>query len=113
MLQNSDSHEYMTLTQVANSDRCPGRPSSASVWRWARRGIKARSGKQIHLQHIRAGGRVLVRPEWLDQFFKELAAADSEHFDRRETEPAPKGRTTNQRHRAVAHAKKQLAASGY
>ena len=70
--------EYLTLSQAAK--RLPNRPHAASIWRWCRRGIRSRSGKRIYLEHRRFGGRLFVSDEALDQFGRELAAADAAHF---------------------------------
>ena len=44
--------EYINLTEAAK--RSPGRPHSASIWRWMRKGVLSRSGERITLDHIRA-----------------------------------------------------------
>jgi protein gp37 len=63
---------------------CPRRTSSNSVWRWARKGVKARNGEIVHLRHVRMGGLVLIPEPALGEFFQEMAAADAQHFT-----PAP------------------------
>ncbi|MFG0331700.1 MAG: DUF1580 domain-containing protein [Phycisphaerales bacterium] len=71
--------ERISLAQAARL--CPNRPSPSTIWRWARRGLKARNGRRIRLHHIRCGGRVYTTSEALDEFFQALAAADCDHFD--------------------------------
>lgn len=57
------------------------RPSTNAFWRWERKGIKARSGERVKLRHVRIGGKIYTRPDWIEQFLNELADADAEHFD--------------------------------
>ncbi|MFH1418783.1 MAG: hypothetical protein ABII12_10935 [Planctomycetota bacterium] len=71
---NEERSEYITLTQAAKAT--PGHVSSASVWRWARKGLRARNGEIIRLRHIRIGGRVYTKREWLEQFHEYVAEAD-------------------------------------
>ncbi len=78
---------YLTLSQAAQL--LPGRPSACAVWRWGRKGIKARGGERVKLQHIRLGGRVYTRSDWLEEFGKRLAEADVAHFDARAETPLP------------------------
>jgi len=73
---------YLTLTQVAKI--APGRPTANAVWRWCRRGVKARSGGRIRLQHIRAGGQIFSTAAWLEQFGRQLAEADANYFSLQE-----------------------------
>ena len=68
-----DETSYLSLSEAAR--RSPGRPHAATVWRWARKGIKARDGSTIRLAHVRAGGKIYIRPEALDVFFTAVAAA--------------------------------------
>ena len=68
---------YLTLSQAAK--RLPNRPHAGSVWRWCRKGVRSRSGRRIHLDHVRIGGRIYVTDEAIDQFGRELAQADQEH----------------------------------
>lgn len=69
--------KYLTLGQAAQ--QTPGRPSAGTIWRWARRGIRARDGNVVRLKHIRVGGRVYTTEQWLQQFFEQVAAADLGH----------------------------------
>lgn len=108
-------HDTKFLTLAEAAKQTPGRPSSATIWRWIRRGLLAGNGRRIHLEHLRAGRRVLVPVDALDRFLAELAAADRERFEAPAPKPAPprpKARTQHQREAAVAAAKKRLAARG-
>jgi hypothetical protein len=104
--------DYITLGEAAKL--APGRPSVNACWRWARKGVKARSGQRIRLRHIRAGGRVLTTAAWVEQFTRELADADAEHFDAEADKPKqtstdkpePTGRAEHER------ARQRLAAQG-
>jgi len=73
--------EFITLARAAQA--APGRPSANALWRWCRRGVLARSGERVRLRHIRQGGRVFTRIDWLEEFGTALAAADTAHFDAR------------------------------
>ena len=72
------TEEFITLSEAAK--HAPGRPTTAAVWRWARQGVKARSGTRVFLRHVRVGGRIFTRPDWLGQFFAATAQADVQHF---------------------------------
>ena len=71
--------ERITLGQAARL--LPGHPSPSSLWRWCRRGVKARNGEQIRMRHVRVGGKLYIQANWLDEFSKRLAEADVEHFE--------------------------------
>ncbi|MBX3403846.1 MAG: DUF1580 domain-containing protein [Phycisphaeraceae bacterium] len=83
----NDIDRYITLAKAAQA--APGRPSANAVWRWCRRGVLARSGERVRLRHIRQGGRVFTRIDWLEEFGTALAAADTAHFDARAGTPLP------------------------
>jgi uncharacterized protein DUF1580 len=105
------SETYLDLSEAAR--RSPGRPHSATVWRWCRKGIKARSGGRIRLDHVRAGGKIFIQPEALDRFFKDVARADDEYFADEPTPPKqPSTRTERQRERSVARAECVLKLGG-
>ena len=72
--------EYVSLTEAAKL--APGTPHVASLWRWCRRGIRARGGERIRLQHVRMGGALYTTAGWIDEFGHALAAADAQFFDR-------------------------------
>jgi hypothetical protein len=75
---NSTDSEYLTLSQAAGL--APGRPSANAAWRWCRKGVLARNGQRVRLQHIRVGGRVYATAGWVGNFGRMLAEADSQYF---------------------------------
>lgn len=100
------------------------RPDTTTVWRWARHGLRARTGELVHLAHVRCGSRLLIKAEGIAEFFERLTAADSEYFTRKvaEREAArkserdaakarPQKRTPKQRERDLAAARKVLASA--
>ena len=70
--------QYLTMAQAARI--APNKPSPQTPWRWARQGVKARSGEWVRLRCARVGGRVYTTAEWLHQFFDDLAEADAVGF---------------------------------
>ncbi|MCI0630465.1 MAG: DUF1580 domain-containing protein, partial [Phycisphaerales bacterium] len=58
--------ELITLVEAAKLS--PGRPSVNAVWRWCRRGVRARNGERIRLEHVRAGGRIFTSAAGLGRF---------------------------------------------
>lgn len=69
----------ITLTEAAKIT--PGRPSTNCLWRWCRRGVRSRGGERVRLEHRRIGGKIFTTPDWLDEFGRKLAEADTRHFD--------------------------------
>lgn len=57
-----------------------GRPSISAVWRWCRRGVLARNGQRIRLEHRRIGGKIYTSAAWLHAFTKALTDADEAYF---------------------------------
>lgn len=108
-MRNTNNGSHITLAQAANLS--PGRPSSCAVWRWCRKGIKARSGGRIRLAHIRAGGRIFTTVADLESFFERVAEADRAHFELT-PEPPPKPKTSRQWERSIEHADAVLAKAG-
>lgn len=101
----------ITLTEAAKLT--PARVSPNAVWRWCRRGIKARSGAQITLRHIRCGGRVFTTRAWMDMFFSAVADADREYFAASPTPVQVKPRKSmTQRQRQIERAEARCAATG-
>ena len=72
-------HDYISLVQAAKI--CPNRPSANAVWRWARKGVKSRSGGRIYLRHYRVGGTLHTTENDLHAFFAEIAQADRSYFE--------------------------------
>lgn len=99
----------LTISEAANE--CPRRTSATSIWRWARKGLKARTGERVHLRHVRVGGMVMIPRDALGEFFQSLADADAEHFDRRPT-LTPKPQARKSKRTAHEQAKAALAARG-
>ena len=73
------STEWLTLGKAA--PHAPGRPSTNCMWRWCRKGVLARDGRRVKLQHVRAGGRVYTTRAWVNEFCTTLANADAAYFD--------------------------------
>lgn len=103
-------NNYITLSEAAK--RSPGRPSSNAIWRWARKGLKSRSGQRVRLKHIRCGGRIYTTPESLEQFFTAVAEADAQYFQERHHPDQPRPRTDKQRQRDIDRAEHELAEAG-
>ncbi len=111
MAELLDKDDMLSLSDAAH--RCPGHVSQSAVWRWARKGLKARGGNRIRLRHGRCGGRLYTTERWLHDFFEALAEADAEYF----TRPAPAttarpARRRSSRQREIAAADARLAALG-
>ena len=87
--------ERVTLSQAARI--APGKVSPNCVWRWCRRGVLARTGERVRLEHVRVGGKLYTSPRWIEEFGKRLAEADAAYFaatdeqptEARATAPAP------------------------
>jgi hypothetical protein len=68
-------HRFLTINEVASS--LPGhrqneRTSPATITRWILRGCQSLAGRTIRLHAVRAGGRWLVSPDALTEFFNTL-----------------------------------------
>ena len=109
-----ETQEYITLTQAAKL--APSRPSVNCIWRWCRKGVLARSGERIRLQHVRIGGKLYTTADWLSQFGQTLADADASYFrlDSKPavSAPAPRTRTGKQRQAAIEKAERELTEMG-
>jgi len=80
--------ERVTLSQAARI--APGGVSPNCIWRWCRRGVLARTGERVRLEHVRIGGKLYTTPRWIDEFGRRLADADAEYFEIADEEsPAP------------------------
>lgn len=107
--------EYVSLTDAAKI--APGRPSANCLWRWCRRGVLARNGQRVRLQHVRMGNTIYTKAEWLDEFGHRLAEADALQFDSEgqdtstgtSREPAS---LNQQRRREIESAERELDESG-
>lgn len=94
----ADAGELLTLSEAAR--RVPGRPSTNCIWRWCRRGVLARGGGRVRLEHRRIGGKIFTAPGWLDEFGRKLADADASYFAARERETASGWRAARGHRRA-------------
>ncbi len=101
---------YITLTEAAK--RCPNRPHTNSVWRWCRKGIKARSGEQIYLDHIRVGGTIHTTESAVHDFFEKVAQADQEYFQKPDRPAQPRKTSDTVRDRQIAKATAELEKAG-
>jgi hypothetical protein len=106
--------EYITLHKAAKL--VPGGTSANAIWRWCRKGVLARDGQRVRLQHVRIGGKLYTTELWLTQFGQLLADADASYF-RMDTgptrpQPAPHPRTDSQRQAAVERAERELQEMG-
>lgn len=101
--------DLLTLSQAARGT--PGRPSSNCLWRWCRRGVLSRAGDRVYLQHVRVGGKVYTRTEWLEDFGRTLAGADAAYFRQDEDgalpQPTP-SRPKRRRQRFEQHRRRTI-----
>lgn len=113
MPETCTAADLLTLTEAAK--RLPTRPNSCTIWRWCRKGVRARNGERIRLEHMRLGGRILISPEAIEKFGRALAAADGEHFQMatREVTTVPvSGRSEVEQDVAAHAAMERLRARG-
>ena len=68
----------LSLSEAAH--HVTGNPSASAVWRWCRRGVLARDGTRIRLEHRRIGGKIFTSAAWLGEFTKALTDADTAYF---------------------------------
>jgi hypothetical protein len=66
---------FLTISEIAKS--LPGHrgnecPTPSTVARWIVRGVRSLNGQTVRLRAIRAGGRWLVEPDALAEFFAAL-----------------------------------------
>lgn len=85
--EQGEVDKRLTLSQAARI--APGAPTPNCIWRWCRRGVIARSGDRVRLQHVRIGGKLFTTARWLDEFGRRLAEADAEYFEIAEQELPP------------------------
>ena len=76
---HTEDNEHLSLSQAARM--APGQPTPNCIWRWCRRGVKARTGERIRLEHVRIGGKLFTTRRWINEFGKHLAEADRAYFD--------------------------------
>jgi hypothetical protein len=84
-----EASDYVDMCRAAKL--FPGDPSYACIWRWCRRGCKARNGERVYLRSVRVGGKLYTTKQWAEQFLADLAAKDCERFkpQNQPSEPAP------------------------
>ena len=70
--------EFLTLAQAAR--KVPGKPSTATCWRWTTSGFLARNGQRIRLRSFRFGRALRIRADDITAFAEELARANAEGF---------------------------------
>ena len=104
--------DMLTISQVCR--RYPGargnaRMNPSTVPRWILKGCPSRSGVRVKLRATRAGGRWLIAPEALDEFFAALASTAPEAVPTAAVTPR---RTENERSTASALAAKNLVRRG-
>lgn len=97
----------LTLSEAARL--LPSRPHSCSLWRWARKGLRTRTGGRVFLRVVRFGARIYTSRKALLDFGEALAAADAEHFSGVAPAARRRPRTHSARRRAVERAEEDLA----
>ena len=109
-----DANDYISISKAGRM--APGNPSPTAVWRWCRKGLKARNGNRIHLKHIRAGKRIYTKIEWINEFCTTLAEADIESLRPQETNyvrrPRRRRKPDLQRQRELDRINKYLDSQG-
>ena len=105
--------DYITLTQAAKL--APNRPSVNCLWRWCRKGVLARDGRRVRMEHVRIGGKLYTSAQWMAEFGQALAEADANYFSldtSSPSQPQPRGRTEAQRQAAIDRANRELKEMG-
>lgn len=100
--------QYLTLGEAAKT--LPTRPSTQTLFRWCTRGCRG-----VKLESLRFGRRIVVTPEALDKFARELAEAwnsDRPQSPTGSERAANRTRTSAQREKAILTAEANLAAKG-
>ena len=100
--------KQITLADAARL--IPGRPSTNAIWRWARKGLKARNGDRVFLEHVRLGATIYTTRDAVYRFGRELAAADQAGLARSDSDQQVTGREPD--NGAITDAESQLAQAG-
>ena len=79
------------------------KPSTSTVWRWCRFGIRG-----VRLEYIRVGRRMATSKEALSRFMNRVAEADAVGLT-----SGPRRRTDKARDRAHGRAEAELDAAGF
>lgn len=66
-----------TLVPLANGRKLPGKPSQETLERWAKVGVKGKSGQQIVLEVAKIGGVPYTSEEAFKRFAKATTADSS------------------------------------
>ena len=101
---------WLTLSQAARL--APGSPSPNCIWRWCRRGVVARSGERVRLQHARLGGRLFTTLRWVREFGEKLAQADEAYFETPAPAPGQRRHDFDGRKPSPAQVRAELDAEG-
>lgn len=80
---NIANETIISMTEAARM--IPGRPTTATVWRWTTRGVAG-----IKLESLKIGGRRLTSREAVERFMAACDASDPSH-DEAEAELAAEG----------------------
>lgn len=51
----------------------PGGAGVPTIWRWCTRGLRARGRGAVRLRHVRVGGRVYTRVDWVADFLRRVS----------------------------------------
>ena len=94
------------LTPVQAAKICPGNPSSNSVWRWMREGVKVPAGR-LYLRHLRVGGKLLTTGKWLMEFLE--YNAESHKVDPQPVYPTVRAIPASRRAKQIQEAMERLA----
>lgn len=115
MNHESNEREEQLLDMESAAKLVPSKPSPAAVWRWCRKGVVARNGKRICLEHRRYGRRLFTTRAALDAFAKAIAEADQEQLAVPTiAKPVLKQQRADDRRRAdVDAASERLAGEGF
>jgi hypothetical protein len=68
------AQKHLTLAQAAHLFADPPHPSA--LWRWCRKGLRARNGELVRLVHVRIGMKLYTTEEAIAEFGLALAEAD-------------------------------------
>lgn len=101
--------EPLTLSQAGR--KVPGGVAPSTVWRWAREGVRARTGEVVRLRCVRAGRKLLIPSDAMIEFFEATAAADAGAFPERApvTSQRRRPRSATQRQAEIEAAESRLA----
>lgn len=81
LTENRDSVAGALISITELAKLVPGRPSTNCVWRWCRKGVRSRNGERVRLQHVRIGGKIFSKTDWLNEFGAKLAESDTRYFE--------------------------------